>query len=404
LTHLAGDFAREAQHRPHSDHPRRQPAALLDLLRPKLVGEPVDQAALDARLAEAVDDIVREHVEVGIDVIDDGEQSKSGFANYVRDRLGGFEARPSEHAPFMGDNPEVKAFPEYYAGYFKTLLADRIAPTPRMVCVGPVTYTGQAQLQRDLANLRHAAEANGVVPEDVFVPASPGRNVGRNEFYATTEEFQLAVIEARRVEYQAIIDAGFLLQLDDPAIASSWGQDRELPLAERRKNAHKTVELTNHALRGLPEERIRYHCCYGINHHGPRVYDEPLTDYLPVMLQISAGAYSFESANPRHAWSYHACEDVKLPDGKAIIPGCVSHAINIVEHPLFIADLIENYARLVGRENVIAGGDCEFSLQATYTPEVHPTVVWAKLAALSEGARLASERLWARRTRAVGAV
>jgi 5-methyltetrahydropteroyltriglutamate--homocysteine methyltransferase len=379
-----------------------RPHALLDLLRPKLLGQPFDQAALDARLAQAFDDVVHQQVEVGIDVIDDGEQSKSGFANYVRERLGGFEARPSDNAPFMGQNPEVKAFSDYYAGYFKTLLADRIAPTPRMVCVGPVTYTGQAELQTDLANLRHAAEANDVTPGDVFVPASPARNVGRNEYYPTDEEFQLAVIEAMRVEYLAIIDAGFLLQIDDPAIASLWGQDRNLPLAERRKNSHKTVELTNHALRDLPPERIRYHCCYGIN-HGPRVYDEPLSDYLPVMLQINAGAYSFESANARHAWSYHAFEDVKLPEGKAIIPGCVSHAINIVEHPRFIADLIENYARLVGRENVIAGGDCGFSSQATYTPEVHPTVVWAKLAALAEGARLASERLWEQRAYPVGA-
>ena len=379
-----------------------RPHALLDALRPSLLGQPVDKSALGARLAEAVDDVVHRQVEAGIDVIDDGEQSKSGFANYVRDRLGGFEARPSDNAPFMGDNPEVKAFPEYYAGYFKTLLADRIAPTPRMVCIGPVTYTGQAQLRTDLDNLRRAAQTYGVVSENVFVPASPARNVGRNEYYATIEEFQLAVVEAMRVEYQAIIDAGFLLQIDDPAIASLWGQDRTLPLAERRKNAQRTVELLNHALRGLPPEKIRYHCCYGIN-HGPRVFDEPLSDYLPVMLQINAGAYSFESANARHAWSYHAFEDVKLPSGKAIIPGCVSHAVNIVEHPRFIADLIENYASLVGRENVIAGGDCGFSSQATYTPEVHPTVVWAKLHALTAGARLASEHLWSRRAEPVPA-
>src|SRR5712691_11369099 len=370
-----------------------RPHALLDLLRPKLLGQPFDQSALDVRLAEAVDDVVRQQVGVGLDVIDDGEQSKAGFAAYVRDRLSGFEPRPAENTPFMGDNPEVTAFPDYYAGYFKTLLADRIAPTPRLVCVGPVTYTGEAQLRTDLANLTRATRAAGVAAEDVFVPASPGRNVARNEYYATNEEFQLAVTEAMRVEYQAIIDAGFLLQLDDPAIASLWGQDRDLPLAERRKNVERTVELTNYALRGLPPERVRYHCCYGIN-HGPRVTDAPLSDYLPVMLQINAGAYSFESANARHAWSYHAFEDVKLPAGKAIIPGCVSHAVNIVEHPRFIADLIENYARLVGRENVIAGGDCGFSSQATYTPEVHPSVVWAKFQALTEGARLASARLW----------
>jgi 5-methyltetrahydropteroyltriglutamate--homocysteine methyltransferase len=232
-----------------------------------------------------------------------------------------------------------------------------------------------------------------VATDEVFVPASPGRNLGRNEYYATDEELQLAVIEAMRVEYQAIVAAGFLLQLDDPAIASLWGQDRELPLATRRKNAQHMVELTNHALRGLPPERIRYHCCYGIN-HGPRVFDEPLSDYLPLMFGINAGAYSFESANARHAWSWHAFDDVRLPDGKVIIPGCVSHAINIVEHPEFIADLVEQYARQVGRENVIAGGDCGFSSQATYTPEVHPSVVWAKLQALAEGARIATRRLW----------
>jgi 5-methyltetrahydropteroyltriglutamate--homocysteine methyltransferase len=372
-----------------------RPHDLLDLLRPKLVHEPYDVAALDTRTTRAVADVVREQVEYGIDVVDDGEQSKAGFYAYVRDRLGGFEPRPSENTPFMGDNPEVKAFPDYYRGYFKTLLADRIAPNPRLVCTGPVTYTGQAQLRADLDNLKQAVEASGKAGEDVFVPASPGRNVGRNEYYATQEEFQVAVVDAMRVEYQAIIDAGFLLQLDDPAIAGLWGQDRGLPLAERQKGAEHMVELTNYALRGIPEERVRYHCCYGIN-QGPRVFDEPLSDYLSVMLKINAGAYSFESANPRHSWSWHAFEDVKLPEGKAIIPGCISHASNIVEHPQFIADLLQNYARLVGRENVIAGADCGFSSQATYTPEVHPTVVWAKFQALAEGARIASDRLWER--------
>jgi 5-methyltetrahydropteroyltriglutamate--homocysteine methyltransferase len=216
--------------------------------------------------------------------------------------------------------------------------------------------------------------------------------VGNNEYYGTDEEYLDAVGEALRTEYQAIVDAGFILQVDDPWLTELYG-DTVLSLTERRKIAERSIEALNHALRGIPAEKIRFHTCYGIN-EGPRVHDAPLKDIVDLILKVNAGAYSFEAANARHAHEYHVWETVKLPEGKAIIPGMVTHASNIVEHPELIAERITNYAKLVGRENVIAGSDCGFSSQATYNPEVHPTVVWAKFQAMAEGARLATKQLW----------
>jgi 5-methyltetrahydropteroyltriglutamate--homocysteine methyltransferase len=227
------------------------------------------------------------------------------------------------------------------------------------------------------------------------MPATAPRDLGRNEYYRTAEEYLAAVAEAMRTEYLAIVAAGFILQVDDPALTDFYSQDPSLSLAERRKVAEAHIEALNHALRGIPPEQIRFHTCYGIN-EGPRIFDTPLKDIVDLMLKVNAGAYSFEAANPRHEHEWRVWEDVKLPVGKVIIPGVITHASNIVEHPELIADRIARFARLVGRENVIAGSDCGFSSQATPNPEVHPTVVWAKFQAMAEGARLATKQLWGR--------
>jgi 5-methyltetrahydropteroyltriglutamate--homocysteine methyltransferase len=225
------------------------------------------------------------------------------------------------------------------------------------------------------------------------MPAVAPSGVGSNAYYSNDEEYLHAVGDALRTEYQTIVDAGFILQIDDPWLTEVHSQDPSLPLAERRKIAERSIEALNHALRGIPPEKIRFHTCYGIN-EGPRVHDAPLKDIVELILKVNAGAYLFEAANPRHEHEYHVWETVKLPPGKIIIPGVITHASNIVEHPELIAERLTRYAKLVGRENVIAGADCGFSSQATYNPEVHPRVVWAKFQAMAEGARLATQQLW----------
>jgi 5-methyltetrahydropteroyltriglutamate--homocysteine methyltransferase len=248
-------------------------------------------------------------------------------------------------------------------------------------------------VRRDIENLKTAV--HGLQVEEVFMPAVAPSGVGTNQYYRSEEEYLFAVAEALRTEYRAIVDSGFLLQVDDPFLTELYSYS-PLGADERRKTAEMYVAAINHGLRDIPPERVRFHTCYGIN-EGPRVHDAPLRDIVDVILKVEAGAYSFEAANPRHEHEYHVWETVKLPEGKLLIPGVITHASNIVEHPELIAERITRYARLVGRENVIAGADCGFSSQATYQPEVHPTVVWAKFQALAEGARLATKQLWSRR-------
>jgi 5-methyltetrahydropteroyltriglutamate--homocysteine methyltransferase len=370
-----------------------RPKDLLDQMRAKLHGEAYDSAAYAERLRSAVAEVVRKQVESGIDVVTDGEQSKAGFFTYVRDRLNGFDtAAEPPRGRGMQWAKEIAAFPDYYEQYFGSNMRG-IVPTTALVCTGPITYKGQDAVRADVANLQ--AALGGVDPEDVFMPATAPRDLGRNEYYRTAEEYLAAVAEAMRTEYLAIVAAGFILQVDDPALTDFYSQDPSLSLAERRKVAEAHIEALNHALRGIPPEQIRFHTCYGIN-EGPRIFDTPLKDIVDLMLKVNAGAYSFEAANPRHEHEWRVWEDVKLPEGKVIIPGVITHASNIVEHPELIADRIARFARLVGRENVIAGSDCGFSSQATPNPEVHPTVVWAKFQAMAEGARLATKQLWGR--------
>ena len=366
-----------------------RPKDLLDLMKAKLNGSSYDADVYAARIRSAVAESVRMQVECGIDVPTDGEQGKPGFFAYVRERLEGFEAKPEFQFPRF--EAETQAFPEYYAIYMgQAMLGGAVAPIAPLVCTGPVRYRGQQAVRRDIDNLRAALES--LPHEDVFMPSVAPSGVGFNQYYPSEEEYFHAAGEAMREEYLAIVDAGFQVQLDDPFLTEIFSRP-SLSSTERRKAAIMWVEALNHSIRGIPPEKIRFHTCYGIN-EGPRVFDAPLKDVAEVMLKINAGAYSFENANARHEHEYHIWESLKLPEGKVLIPGVITHASNIVEHPELIGERITRFARLVGRENVIAGADCGFSSQATYNPEIHPTVIRAKFQAMAEGARLATKQLW----------
>ncbi len=370
-----------------------RPQALVEAVLAEDRGVAIDREAYEAELRTAVLDVVARQAETGIDVVDDGEFSKRGFSVYANERLSGYEARPREKGIPWGGSREALAFPEFYGaaqphGSGSVMRADEI------VCVGPVLYKGRELLERDLSNLRAAVDACGA--EEAFVPAiSPVDVVGnqRNEHYASDEEFLEAVAAAMNEEYCAIVDAGFVLQIDDPHLVTHYVKTPGLELDDYRKWAGSQVEAINRALEGVPEDRVRYHTCYGIN-MGPRVHEVELGWVLDIVLGVRAGAYSFEAANPRHEHEWRLWEDTRLPEGKILIPGVITHSSVLVEHPDLVAERILRYARLVGRENVMAGGDCGFGTQASLTPEVHPSIVWAKLGALCEGARIASAELW----------
>jgi 5-methyltetrahydropteroyltriglutamate--homocysteine methyltransferase len=366
-----------------------RPTDLLDTMKEKENGRPYDHALFDRQVTDAVADRVRLQVENGIDIVTDGEMSKVSFLGYVKDRLGGYEVDSGETRLAPSWQKEVDDFPDYYADYFKKY-SSTVSPLRRIICKGPISYVGQELLQTDIDNLKAAVAPYDVA--DVFMPSSGPSGFGRNEYYATYEEYLGAVAEAMREEYLAIVAAGFILQVDDPYLIGMLS-DPTMEQDERERAAWGHVEALNHALRGIPTEQVRHHTCYGLN-HGPRMTDIPLIAAVPFMLAINAGAYSFEVANPRHYHEWRIWEDVKLPDGKILIPGLIGHATNYVEHPELIADYIVKYAGLVGRENLIAGADCGFSSRASYAPEVHPTVVWPKFRALADGAALATKQLW----------
>ncbi|MDO8877015.1 MAG: cobalamin-independent methionine synthase II family protein [Pseudolabrys sp.] len=368
-----------------------RPHDLLDLMGKKLSGEPYDKAAYDLRVTRAVREIVAKQAECGIDIVADGEMSKPGFFSYVQERLAGFEPRPGQGPRKFA--AEIDAFPEYYEDYFKrAMTGGTVVPIVPLFCAGPVTYVGAEALRQDLENLKAALA--GLDRREAFVPSVAPSGVGNNAYYKSDEEFLYAVGEALRTEYLAIVEAGFLVQIDDPFLSDVFIELKSDP-AQMRRTADLYVEVTNHALRGIAPEKIRLHTCYGIN-EGPRIHEAALAEVVGHMLRINAGAYSFEAANARHEHEYHLWETVKLPEGKILMPGVITHASNIVEHPELIAERLTRFARLVGRENVIASADCGFSSQASYKTEVHVTVMWKKLEALVEGARLASRALWQR--------
>jgi 5-methyltetrahydropteroyltriglutamate--homocysteine methyltransferase len=370
-----------------------RPQPLQDFLRAKQGGQPFDAMAYDKCLADSVADVVRRQAQAGIDVVSDGEFGKSiSWSQYVLERLSGFERRPTQpgHNPFQR-GADRQRFAEFYAE-----LDAREEPATRMdaVCVGPIAYTGQAELARDIANFK--AALRGVKVEEAFLPVAAPASVipdRKNEYYKSDEECLVAIGEAMRTEYKTIVEAGFLLQLDDARAAVTY--DRMVPpnsFAAYRKWVDMHMDVLNHAIAGLPPDRMRYHVCWG-SWPGPHTTDVPLKDIVDLILKVNVGAYVIEGANPRHEHEWRVWKDVKLPEGKVLIPGVISHATNVVEHPELIAERIARYASLVGRENVLAGTDCGFA-QGPFYRRVHPAIMWAKLEALAEGARLASRELW----------
>ena len=373
-----------------------RPPEVLEAMRAKEEGSGINERDFDAALVGHVATIVKRQVDAGIDVVNDGECGKPSFQSYQAERLTGFERRvpaggmPVPTGPMTAGGRDEQLFPDFYRLVLdNNPFANTIRMAPR-VCVAPVTYVGQTKLTRDITNLKTAMAASGA--KEGFLPAASPITAAANEYYPTREAFQLAFADAMRVEYQAIIDAGLLLQIDDPRLVSAWDGQRDWSMPEFRKWAEARIELINHTLRGLPEDRIRFHTCYGVN-FGPRVSDLQLEEVIELFYKIRAGSYSFEAANPRHDHEWRVPQRFKVPAGKILIPGVVTHSNPMIEHPELIADRIERWAKSAGRENILVGNDCGFASTAGNN-EIPMSVAWAKLVALGEGARLASARLW----------
>jgi 5-methyltetrahydropteroyltriglutamate--homocysteine methyltransferase len=389
-----------------------RPDDLIELTRARQEGETNDEAGYQAQLAAAVRDVVRRQRECGIDIAGDGEYGKGmgqrinygAWWSYSFQRLGGLRLgefmyrMPAQRR--QGDAIVLTAFPDRRdRNLFPTAYADpdsgvssnRGGPGMRLpVCVDKLTYTGHDAIAADIAHFKAALQAAGV-EEGFMTSIAPGScsRIG-NEYYKTEEEFIYACADAMREEYKAIIDAGLILQLDDPSIAENWDMVNPEPSTEAyKKFAMVRVEALNHAIKGLPQDRMRFHLCWG-SWHGPHVTDIPMRDIVDVMLAIDVQAYSFEAANVRHEHEWRVWRDVKLAPGKILVPGIVSHATNVVEHPELVADRIVRYAGLVGRENVIASTDCGLG------GRIHPDIAWAKLKTLAQGAELATKQLWAK--------
>jgi len=345
--------------------------------------------AFDTAVREAVDAVVRRQAETGIDILDDGEQSKPGFVAYVLDRVGGFSPRDDMPDGFLKTR-ENQAFPEFYHGGHSG------AALPRVATTTTIKYTGHKQLRDDINNLK-AARKN-VTVADAFMPAASPASIEAwqvNRYYKTDEECLYAIAEAMREEYEAIAAAGFMLQIDDPRLVMHYMLHPEMSIEDARRWIGSSIEALNHALRNIPPERIRHHTCYGIN-MGPRTNDLEFRHVVDLVLTIRANFYSFEAANPRHEHEWRVWENVKLPAGKAILPGVITQSSVLVEHPALVAERIQRFASLVGRENVIASADCGFASTPRAVPEVQPAIVWEKFRSLVEGARMATRALWNR--------
>lgn len=359
------------------------------------LGRSRDQAGLEARIRSEIKRIVTEQAEHGIDVVNDGEYSKPGFVNYVNERLVGFQPRekPSTESYWLRTR-DAQQFPDYYEWLAKQSgVGANVVGESQWECVGPIKYAGETQLQRDLVNLRDALQ--GLDVTEAFISSVACTTIegwNRNRFYATDEEYLYAIADAMRSEYTAIVEAGFVLQIDDPDLATHYIMQPGKSLEEVQRWARVRAGAVNHSLRGLPKDRIRYHTCYSIN-AGPRVHDMDLKDILEILLSVNVGAYSFEAANPRHEHEWTLWQEAPLREDAVLIPGVITHSTNVVEHPELVAQRILRFANIVGRERVIAGADCGFASLAS-SGEIHKTVVWAKFDALAKGARLASKALW----------
>lgn len=381
-----------------------RPDDLREMLTAKAEGRPYDRDAFASRTQSAVAEVVQLQRRARVDCLNDGELGKSNFTNYARERLSGFEeraAKPGE-GPTGISGRDMKEFPEYFMehGGFAGGVSVTGGPINRrqigargepkqLFCVGPISYIGQEEVRRDLGNFRAALEGTQVT--EAFLPAvAPGtiEHWLHNEHYPSDEAYLFAIADAMHQEYKAIVDAGFLLQIDDPDLPDAWQMHPDMSVADYRKFAEVRIDALNHALRDIAEEHVRLHVCWG-SYHGPHKYDIPLRDIVDLVLKVKAGGYSVEAANPRHAHEWKVWEDVALPEGKVLIPGMVGHSSDFIEHPELVAEKIVTYARLIGKENVIAGTDCGLGGRVG-----HPSIVWAKLEALAEGAEIASRQLW----------
>jgi len=381
-----------------------RPPQLVPFLKDIEAGHPYDRAAHAACLQESIAEVVRQQAEAGVDIVSDGEFGKTdNWAWYVHQRISGFVERPATEEE-MKDPLVVRSmgqdfndFAEFYAEYFPTQNLKVRATNVTTVCAGPIRYIGQTLVQRDIQNLKAAVAKVKVV--DAFLPlVAPASAFPffKNEYYKDDETLLFALAEALREEYKAVLDAGLLIQIDDAFLPYTY--ERIVPpltLAQYRKWAELRIDALNHALEGLPQERIRYHICWG-SWNAPHTHDVPLKDIVDLLLKLRVGGYQFEAANVRHEHEWKVWQSVKVPDGRVLIPGVISHTTNVVEHPELVADRLVCFANMVGRENVMAGTDCGFA-QGPFTRRVHPTIQWAKLRAQAEGAKIATERLWGSR-------
>jgi 5-methyltetrahydropteroyltriglutamate--homocysteine methyltransferase len=374
-----------------------RPEALIAQLAARDAREPHDAEQLAAAIAESVSSVVRRQAEMGVDLVDDGEHSKMSFTSYTGARLGGLQ--PFE-TPVTGRGPSRDSL-QFAAVYDeqRAMYAARPSNTRRrrvadsLACTGPIKYIGQDLVKTDIFNLKHAMKTVGA--EDGFLTALSPTNVAPhypNFYYPTEEQYLIAIADAMHEEYKAIVDAGLILQIDDPRLATYYDRTPSASVEECRKFIAMSVEIINHALAGIPEDRVRFHTCYSTN-VAPRMHDLELKHFVDLMLNIRAGAYSIEAANPRHEHEWQVWQEVKLPEDKVLVPGVVSHCITLVEHPELVAQRILRFASVLGRERVVASNDCGFATAAA-GDEVHPDVAWAKLNALCEGARLAALQLW----------
>jgi len=354
-------------------------------------GPPSDPEEYRRRTRKAVEEVVRRQAEVGLDIVNDGEYGKESWANYILKRISGFEVRPDQLRPieWLGRDRER------FADYLKLEIPRAVNGTPTEACVGPIRYQDRTSIRTAVDDL--VAALRSVEVEEAFMtavaPASTAYD-GVNEFYPSDREYVYAIADALREEYRVIHEAGLLLQVDDAVLANMFDTLTQRSPERYREWANLRVEALNHALQGIPEDRVRYHVCFG-SWHMPHTADAPLEEIVDLIVKVRAGAYSIEAANPRHEHEWRVWEKVKLPAGRILIPGVITHHTVTVEHPRLVADRIIRFARLVGRENVIAGADCGFA-QIDLLQRVHPTIMWAKFETLVEGARLASKELWGR--------